>query len=146
MLEIRSINKTFNSGTPNELRALGEDISKNGQISAVVLWNDRDGRSYLLDGRNRLDAMEAAGLSVVDAEGKLLVSGRRCGVEIDPYEYVISANVHRRHLTPEQKRDLIAKVLKAQPEKSNRIIAKQTEADHKTVGAEIGRASCRERV
>ena len=40
--------------------------------------------------------------------------------ETDPYAYVLSANVHRRHLTAEQKRELIAKVLKAQPEKSNR--------------------------
>ena len=31
----------------------------------------------------------------------------------DPYAYVISANIHRRHLTAEQKRELIAKVIKA---------------------------------
>jgi hypothetical protein len=42
----------------------------------------------------------------------------------DPYAFVISANIRRRHLTAEQKRDLIAKVLKAQPRKSNRQIAK----------------------
>ena len=54
---------------------------------------------------------------------------------IDPYAYVISANVHRRHLTAEQKREIIAAVLKAQPSKSNRTIAKQTKVDHKTVGA-----------
>ena len=43
----------------------------------------------------------------------------------DPYEYVLSANLHRRHLTAEQKREIIAKLLKAQPEKSNRTIASQ---------------------
>ena len=52
----------------------------------------------------------------------------------DPFAYVLSANVHRRHLSAEQKRDLIAKVLKAQPTKSNRTIAKQTKVDDKTVG------------
>ena len=57
------------------------------------------------------------------------------GPEVDPYHYVLSANIHRRHLTAEQKRELIAAVLKAQPAKSNRTIAKQTKADHKTVGA-----------
>ena len=53
----------------------------------------------------------------------------------DPYEYVLSANMHRRHLTGEQKRELIAKVLKAQPGSSNRKIAALTKVDDKTVGA-----------
>ena len=35
---------------------------------------------------------------------------------IDPYAYVMSANLHRRHLTPEQRRELVAKLLKASPE------------------------------
>ena len=48
--------------------------------------------------------------------------------EVDPCEFVLSANVHRRHLTAEQKRELIAKVLKAQPEKSNRQVAEQVKA------------------
>ena len=47
---------------------------------------------------------------------------------------MLSANIHRRHLTSEQRRELIAKLLKAQPDKSNRAIAKQTKADDKTVG------------
>ena len=48
---------------------------------------------------------------------------------------MLSANILRRHLTPAQRRDLIAKVLTAQPSKSNRTIAKQISADHKTVSA-----------
>ena len=35
---------------------------------------------------------------------------------IDPYDFVLTANLHRRHLTADQKRDLIVKVLKAKPE------------------------------
>jgi hypothetical protein len=53
----------------------------------------------------------------------------------DPYEYVLSANLLRRHLTAEQKRELIAKVLKANPGKSNLQIAKQVKADDKTVAS-----------
>jgi hypothetical protein len=52
----------------------------------------------------------------------------------DPYAYVMSANLHRRHLTTEQKRDLIAKLVKAQPEKSDRQIAKETKTSPTTVG------------
>ena len=51
------------------------------------------------------------------------------------YASVVSLNLHRRHLTAEQKRELIAKLLKAKPEQSNRTIAKQVKADHKTVAA-----------
>ena len=56
-------------------------------------------------------------------------------VEGDPTAYVISKNIHRRHLTAEQKRDLIAKLIAAGPEKSDRQIGKMAKADHKTVGA-----------
>jgi len=51
----------------------------------------------------------------------------------------LSANIHRRHLTAEQKRESIAKVLKAQPSKSNRTIAKQAKVDDKTVAVVRGK-------
>jgi ParB/Sulfiredoxin domain len=136
--------------SPDELRALGEDIKKNGLQHPPVLWaDDENGAPYkLIDGRNRLDAMEAAGILHVDGETEHLLATSPRGqqhwltlehldsrVDPDPYTYVISANVHRRHLTTEQKRDLIAKVIKATPEKSNRSIAQATKSDHKTVAA-----------
>jgi protein gp37 len=51
------------------------------------------------------------------------------------YDLVLSLNVHRRHLTAEQKRDLIAKILKRQPDTSDRHIGETVKADHKTVAA-----------
>jgi hypothetical protein len=123
--------------TADELKALGEDIKKNGLGVPLILWEAEKGAPLLLlDGRNRLDASEAVGLPVLDQKGKWLDCRIRCDLVRggDPYEYVLCYNVHRRHLTPEQKRDLIAKVLKAQPSKSNRTVAKQTKTDHKTVG------------
>src|SRR5262249_1534005 len=48
--------------------------------------------------------------------------------------YVVSKNIHRRHLTPEQKRDLIAKLIKATPEKSDRQIATTVKVSPTTVG------------
>jgi hypothetical protein len=134
--------------TAAELKALGEDIKVTGLTSAVVLWRDNvEAEAVLLDGRSRLDAIEAAiGRPVhIDDEEIWIGNGldvrwRDSGVTIvgppfDPYTYVVSANIHRRHLTAEQKRDLIAKVLKAQPEKSNREIARQVKDDHHKVGA-----------
>src|SRR5215471_17671304 len=46
-----------------------------------------------------------------------------------------SANIHRRHLTAEQKREIIAELLKANPQRSNNATAKIAKVDDKTVGA-----------
>jgi hypothetical protein len=47
---------------------------------------------------------------------------------------VLSKNLHRRHLTPEQRRRVIAAVLKQDPKRSDRRVAEETRTDHKTVG------------
>jgi hypothetical protein len=94
----------------------------------------------VIDGRNRLDALTLIG-KLWDDTGNLkpdicsLVGSCpvHYGPNFDPYAYVISKNIHRRHLTTEQRRDLIAKLLKAKPETSNNQIAKQVKADDKTV-------------
>jgi ParB-like chromosome segregation protein Spo0J len=123
-----------------ELRELGENIKANGLISPIIAL-PVDGQLHVLDGRNRLDAMELAGVVLNHKFLNACINGSKNGahaiqvIEVaDPYDYVISANLHRRHLTSEQKRDLIAKVLKAKPEASNRQIAKQVKAHHTTVG------------
>jgi transposase-like protein len=53
--------------------------------------------------------------------------------ERELYDLVLSLNAHRRNLTPEKKRELIAKLLKANPDQSNRSIAKQVNVDHHKV-------------
>src|SRR5258707_8652698 len=115
----------------DELITLGNDIKKNGLRNPVAIWIDQDGQRYLADGRNRLDAMAIVGIDVMDgADGYLHYET----VEGDPYDYVISANIHRRHLTAEHLRDLITKVLKAKPGTSNSQIAELVKSDDKTVG------------
>jgi hypothetical protein len=150
--------------SPDELDALGADIKQHGLKSRIALWkdgafNDPKATTYLLDGRNRLDALERNGVALVTPGGKfdpralggahesdVLVRLYRLRVErmvgnepvvgdgCNPWIYATSANLHRRHLTTDQRRDLIAKLIKAQPSKSDRQIAEQTKADHKTVG------------
>jgi len=56
--------------------------------------------------------------------------------DTDPTAYVNSANIQRRHLTADQKRELIGKLLKDEPDKSDRQIAKEAKVDHKTVAAQ----------
>jgi hypothetical protein len=65
------------------------------------------------------------------AVNKVIVLDR----SVDPYAFVISANIHRRHLTVEQKHELIAKLIETDPTKSNRQIAKTVKVDHKTVAS-----------
>src|SRR5262249_7560681 len=86
-------------------------------------------------GRNRLDAMELSGRRDIDDS---ITRGRipACCTVIearDPFAYVVTKNFHRRHLTAAQKRELIAKELKAKPASSNLQIAKRAKADDKTV-------------
>jgi hypothetical protein len=134
VLPIHPAAELFPLMSADELRELGEDIKKHGVRSPVILIAEDGKGDQLLDGRNRLDAMELVGLKV---SGKRWLLDAKIPFEHcdgDPHEFVISANIHRRHLTAEQKRELIAKVLKAKPEASNRQIAKQVKADDKTVG------------
>jgi hypothetical protein len=109
-----------------------------------VLWR-RDSKSQpsLLDGISRLDAIEIATGSPVTVGAPSIIAGEHFRASdkvivldksVDPYTYVISINLHRRHLTAEQKRELIAQLLKATPEKSDRQIAETVKASPTTVG------------
>jgi ParB-like chromosome segregation protein Spo0J len=138
----------------DQARQLAEDIEKHGLREKPAVWLDRDTKTYvLLDGRHRLDALELKGDELnhafADAKPKRdkpswYTFGNNCwgsveyfqAVDDDPYEYAASRNIHRRHLTSDQTRDVIAKLLKHNPEKSDRGIAKLAGADHKTVAKE----------
>jgi hypothetical protein len=116
-----------------EFDALVEDVRQHRLRLPIIVWDDvADGnKQYLLEGRNRLRALLALGLEL-DPDHHFAVVGH-CEATRDPYALVLSLNLHRRHLTAEQKREIIAKVLKAKPETSNNTIAKQVKVDDKTV-------------
>jgi len=108
----------------DEFDALVADIKAHGLHEDINLYE-----GMILDGRNRYRACLAA-------YGKF---PRVRSLDIDdliddPAAYVVSANIHRRHLTAEQKRELVEKLLKATPEKSDRQIAKIAKVSPTTVG------------
>jgi ParB-like chromosome segregation protein Spo0J len=107
-----------------ELKDLAEDIRKNGLREPIVIFE-----SKILDGRNRVEAGKLIDFQFTLANFRELSAGT------DPQAYVISANIHRRHLTTEQKREVIGKLLKADPTKSDRAIASIAKADNKTVAS-----------
>jgi ParB-like chromosome segregation protein Spo0J len=100
-----------------EFDALVEDIRANGQCEAITVY-----QNMILDGRNRNRACIKLGI-----EPRL---NQFIGDDKAARAFVISKNLHRRHLTAEKRRELIAEQIKAQPEKSNRRIAKQVDVSH----------------
>jgi hypothetical protein len=52
----------------------------------------------------------------------------------DPIEFITSANINRRHLTLMERKQLVAALLKDNPERSNRSVAELVKIDHKTAG------------
>jgi ParB-like nuclease domain len=154
-----------------DLRTLAKDIRDNGLQTPITVATQMTGEPnkwlyQLLDGRNRLDAIELAGFNLITAKrsqgrAKRCRLGMECGLDLflglpnqqkvaiefisldDPYATVASLNIHRRHLTAEEKRALTAKLVKLNPSKSNREIAKAAHVDHKTVAAVRARAESR---
>lgn len=94
-----------------ELNALANDIKKNGLQHPIELC---DGQ--LIDGRNRLAACELAGVKPMTKE--VHVS--------DPVSYVISANIHRRQLSTQQRAAIAAELANLE-HGSNRFQSKKVE-------------------
>lgn len=156
---IHPVAEIFPMMGPEELKALAADIKQNGLLERVVidpyanLSGDR--KAVLWDGRNRLDAMELAGLPTIGADGKLLPhihiyireDDRDLPKRYDfndgdddltdnAYRFVVSANAHRRHLTTGQKKEAIRAALKHMPGQSDRAIGARLLVDSKTVAKE----------
>jgi hypothetical protein len=159
LVKIHPAAALFPMMSTDELDAFAKDIGPGGRLTEPIVYWTRSlepprGRAvskrievFLLDGRNRLETLTrclpksdhdyewpasdyiiAAGQQMPDWKTAILLFG-----QVD--EYVISANLHRRHLTGAKKSDVIAEVLKARPEMSDRAIGKLVGADGKTIAA-----------
>jgi ParB-like chromosome segregation protein Spo0J len=106
----------------DEFLALVADIKQHGVREPVVIFEN-----MILDGRHRLKACDLLG---VDPQ----TPREFTGTEEEARAFVISANLHRRNLKGEQKRELIATLVRATPEKSDRQIAQTVGASPTTVG------------
>jgi hypothetical protein len=118
-----------------EFEALVADIKANGLHEPIDTYEGK-----ILEGRNRYRASLEAEIAHDD-----IVFNAFGGDDDEARAYVISKNIHRRHLTPEQKRDLLVKLVAAQPEKSDRALSKEFGVSHPTIAkarkkAEAGKA------
>jgi hypothetical protein len=95
-LEFHSLANLFPLANDDELKVLAEDIKTNGLQQPITLYN-----GHILDGRNRHRACKIAGKEPRTIE---LQSG------VDPIAFVVSANLHRRHLNETQRGIVAAKL------------------------------------
>ena len=111
--------------TAEERAELKVDIATNGVAYDVLVSEDDE----ILDGHNRLSIAIELGLTNVPIKvmHDLTPEQKR--------ERAADLNLHRRHLTREQRRAIIASRLRADPARSNNSIAADVRADDKTVAA-----------
>ena len=110
----------------NAFEELKRDIATQGILEPIRLY-----QGMILDGRNRYAAGKACGhqFSVDDFvqwEGTLA----------EAEAWVISTNLHRRHLSAKQKQEMVRDRIRKAPEMSNRQIAKLLGVSHTMVADE----------
>lgn len=108
--------------TEDEYLELRHDIEANG-IRVPV---DVDEHGEILDGHHRARIADALR---IDCPQRVL----RGLSETEKREHALAVNVHRRSLTRQQRRELIAASIKADPEVTDREHARRTGASHPTV-------------
>src|SRR5512132_1008107 len=108
----------------DDLSALRDDIRDRGIVVPIVI----DEHHNVIDGANRLRI--AAGLGIRNLRADI-----RPGLsDAEKEELAEDLNLHRRHLSREQLREVIRRRLQRHPERSNRQIAAEIGVRHETVG------------
>jgi hypothetical protein len=113
-----------------ERERLKQDIRVRGLLTPVIVVPHPEFGFVIIDGHHRLDIAAELGLTVIPMEH---LAGER--TEEEKRETAIALNAHRRHLAREQKQVAIEKLLTTSPRLSDRSIAKQVGASHRTVAS-----------
>lgn len=110
--------------TEEEFAALKADIAARGVMVPVEL----DETGAVLDGHHRVRACAELGITEYP---RIIRPGMS---EDEKRKHVLALNLDRRHLNQQQKRELVAKLLVATPDVSNRQIAEAAKVSPTTVG------------
>jgi ParB-like chromosome segregation protein Spo0J len=120
-IPVHPLADSFPMMSDGELQELAADIKKNGQREPV-LFAEIDGVRTLIDGRHRLDACAMIGREAwtitVDLKDDAAIRA-----------FIISHNVHRRHLTPEERQKRLEAAIIANPTAAARAIAEKVGVD-----------------
>jgi ParB-like chromosome segregation protein Spo0J len=90
-MEIHEVCNIFPMMSPKEFEDLKEDIAENGVLMPIWTYHGK-----VIDGRNRVKAVEELGLGIQYKTKEW--RGRECEL----VSFVVSLNKHRRHLTQSQ--------------------------------------------
>lgn len=108
----------------DEYADLEASILANGiQVPIIV-----DECGVVIDGHHRKAIAEQHGLHLPSETRQMLTESQKQALSIE-------LNIARRQLNREQKRAIVAELIKSNPEKSNREHARTAGVDHKTAGA-----------
>jgi ParB-like chromosome segregation protein Spo0J len=134
LLPFHPLAKNFPLMNGAEFNELVADVKANrGLHEPITLYQNK-----VLDGRNRYRACLKAKVEPRFEEFE--------GNDAAALAFVISKNIHRRHLKAKEKREAIAKLLKESPEKSDRAIGRMIKADNKTVASVRAEKEAREEI
>ena len=101
--------------TDHEFQELKADIAANGLLEPIVTFEDK-----ILDGRHRYKACADLG---IEPRFTPLPEG------IDPLDYAIATNLHRRHLTASQRAAIGADLLEYEKERARERQGTRTDLD-----------------
>lgn len=128
--DIHPAAKLFPMMEKEPLGELAKDIRKNGLVNSIILCD-----GMILDGRNRFVACQIAGV-----EPRFMPFAS----DLSPTEWVLSQNLHRRHLTASQKAAVAVGALPLLEEEAKERKAKgAAQRDHREIipSDEKGKAS-----
>lgn len=111
-----------------EWEELVKDVRERG-IQQPITVSKRTGTLVIVDGHQRVRAACEAGLTTIPAVQQKYEDEREETLAL------VMANIRRRHLTREERRGVIAEMLKLYPEKSNNQHAKEIGVSDMTVKA-----------
>mgnify|MGYP001052839394 CR=1 FL=1 len=108
-MDIHEAANIFPMITGADFAALRDDIKANGLLEPIILCNGK-----ILDGRNRYAACLDVGIEPAyqDYYG-----------EQTPLDYVISKNLHRRHLNETQRAVVASKIANMERPSSSKLIS-----------------------
>src|SRR6516164_10222444 len=116
----------FQMNEGREFDQLRDDIAQRGILEPIRLY-----QGMIVDGRNRYAAAKAAGHQFTVDD---FVQWE--GTVAEAEAWVISTNLHRRHLSAKQKQEMVRDRIRKTPEMSNRQIAKLLGVSHTMVADE----------